>query len=83
MAQKLTTRKLADDVIKSLQPIDIYWLRSVYRSLKNEKERREWAKGCLENSFLYDKTLSPQFIGKSITHFLDNVTLTLRFGVVI
>ena len=67
----MTSFTLAYKALEENQPIDHQWLRNVYYSFKNEKERREWAKGCLEVATQGNE--SPQLIGRATTEFLKLV----------
>ena len=70
VTRKVSAYELADDALNEQRPIDSRHLRNLYNSCKNEKERREWAKGCLEASMLYTGNESPQLIGRAASQFL-------------
>lgn len=73
---KPTAFQIAEDAINSQRPIDRTFLRRVYNSFDNERDRRLWAKGCLEASLLYNpNTLSRQMIARAVTCFLEQIKL--------
>ena len=73
---KRTALQIANDALDEQRPIDTRWLCKVYYSCKSEKERREWAKGCLE--ITTDGTESKQLIARAATEFLELVNAEVR-----
>jgi len=72
---KRTAFKIACDAIKENEPIDRHWLRFILHRSKNEKELRDWARGCLDITL--DGTESKSLIGRATTEFIRQVVKQL------
>ena len=66
----MTAFGLALKALNEQRPIDHRWLRNLYYSM-TPKQRREWAKNCLECVTLGNE--SKQMIGRAATEFLSLV----------
>lgn len=67
---KHSSFSLANEAWEENQPVDRAWLRNILnKQCKNEKERREWARGVVECFAAKEDT--PQLIARAATLLLD------------